>query len=963
MPDDLEHALRAAVAGEVRFDVATRAAYATDASNFRQPPIGVVVPATTDDVVAVHQVCRAYGAPILPRGCGTSLAGASVNRAVIIDFTKHLDAVLAVDPERRVARVQPGTINDRVGEAAAPYGLRFGPDPATHAWCTIGGNVGTNACGVRSLQARFDGDGSRTSDNVATLDVLTYDGLRLRVGPTPEERLERIIAEGGPDASRYQALADLRDRYAGPIRERFARIPRRVSGYNLDELLPERGFNLAAALAGTEGTCVTILEAELKLIPLPPARSLLVAGYPDMLAGAGHVREFLDARPMGCEAFDQALFENPHTHHLHPRSLPLLPAGDAWVLIELGGDTQAESDDRARALSDRLQRLPGAPTGVALFDDPAQARRLWEVREAGLAASSYPQGARDHYPGWEDAAVAPEDLAAYLARLRSLYGRYGYTGAFYGHLGDGCIHARIDFDFRTPAGLARYRSFMEEAADLVAGFGGSLSGEHGDGQQRGELLARMFGEELVGAFREFKAIWDPEGGMNPGKVVDARPLDTDLRLGPLYRPARPKVKLAFPEDGGDFGHTVLRCVGVGRCRRPDPDGTMCPSFAVTRDEQHSTRGRARLLFEMLQGDMVTEQWRSPEVAGALDLCLACKGCTSECPVGVDLPSSKAEFLHHHYRGRLRPRQAYAFGLVDKAARLGSALPRLANLLAGTPMAKRAAGVAPDRRVPALAGRTLQRWFRARPPVNPRGPRVLLWPDTFSNYFDPAPAIAAVEAIEASGWRVVLPQGHLCCGRPLYDYGFLDRAERYLRRVLSALAPALADGLPVVGVEPSCIATFRHELARVLPDDDVALALGRQALHFGEFWERYGLDPPKGPPVRAHLWAHCHQRATGGDGPDRRLLVAMGAEVVALPGTCCGLAGAWGMEAAHHELSLAIGERDLLPAIRQAAASDLVIANGFSCRQQIVERTGRRPLHLAQVMVRTGSEPGGLLNPD
>ncbi len=947
---DLEADLAAAVAGEVRFDAATRAAYASDASNFRQPPIGVVIPASIDDVVATHRVCHAHRAPLLPRGCGTGLSGAAVNRAVVIDFTRHLDAVLGIDPERRLARVQPGTVNDRVGDAAAPHGLRFGPDPATHAWCTIGGNIATNACGVHSLQARFDGRGSRTSDNVERLEVLTYDGLRMWVGPTPDDEVEAIIAGGGRRGQIYHDLRDLRDRYAGAIRQRFPRIPRRVSGYNLDELLPERGFNLAAALAGTEGTCVTILEAELRLIPQVPARTLMVVGYNDIFGAADHVTEILEACPIGCECFDHALVRSTERR--------LFPEGAAWAFVELGGNTTVESDARAGALADRLCRNANPPRAVALIDDPARARRLWEVREAGLAASSRPPGEPDHYPGWEDAAVAPEDLGRYLRGLRDLYDRFGYTGAFYGHLGDGCIHSRANFDLVSPGGLAAYRAFLEEAADLVVSFGGSLSGEHGDGQQRAELLPKMFGEDLVTAFGEFKAIWDPDGGMNPGKVVNPRRFDQDLRVGAGLPP-------------GGFAVEVQRCVGVGKCRRPDPGllsgalrgasgalsgalrgasgGVMCPSFAVTRDEQHSTRGRARLLFEMLQGDVVRSGWRSPEVAGALDLCLACKGCTSECPAGVDLPSYKAEFLHHHYRGRVRPRHAYAFGLIDQVARVGSRLPGLANRVAASRALKLAAGMAPERPVPALAAQTLQQWFARRRHVNPDGPRVLLWPDTFSNYFDPSPAVAAVEAMEAAGWRVLVPQGHGCCGRPLYDYGFLGLAERYLRRVLEAVGPALVEGLPVVGVEPSCVATLRHELPRMLPRDDEALALSRQAVHFGEFFERYGIEPPPAPGLRAHLWVHCHQKATGGGGPDRRLLEAMGAEVVALPGTCCGLAGSWGMEAAHHDLSVAIGERDLLPAVRGAGPGDVVVANGFSCRMQIAHGTGRRALHLAEVM--------------
>jgi FAD/FMN-containing dehydrogenase/ferredoxin len=663
---DLEADLAAAVAGEVRFDVATRAAYASDASNFRQPPIGVVVPASIDDVVAAHRVCHAHGAPLLPRGCGTGLSGAAVNRAVVIDFTKHLDAVLGIDPLRRLARVQPGAINDRVGDAAAPHGLRFGPDPATHAWCTIGGNIATNACGVHSLQARFDGKGSRTSDNVERLEVLTYDGLRMWVGPTPDDEIEAIVAGGGRRGQIYHDLRELRDRYAGAIRQRFPAIPRRVSGYNLDELLPERGFNLAAALAGTEGTCVTILEAELRLIPQVPARTLMVAGYDDIFGAADHVTEILEARPIGCECFDHALVRSTERR--------LFPEGAAWAFVELGGDTTAESEARALALAERLRRDADPPRGVALIEDPARARRLWEVREAGLAASSRPPGEPDHYPGWEDAAVAPEDLGRYLRGLRELYDRFGYTGAFYGHLGDGCIHSRASFDLVSPAGLAAYRAFIEEAADLVVSFGGSLSGEHGDGQQRAELLPKMFGDELVAAFGEFKAIWDPDGGMNPGKVVNPRRLDQDLRVG------------ATSPRGG-FAAEVQRCVGVGKCRRPDPGalsgalrgasgalsgalrgasgGVMCPSFAVTRDEQHSTRGRARLLFEMLQGDVVRSGWRSPEVAGALDLCLACKGCTSECPAGVDLPS---------YQGRVPPPPLPGQGATPPGLRLRARRP-------------------------------------------------------------------------------------------------------------------------------------------------------------------------------------------------------------------------------------------------------------------------------------------------
>ncbi|HEU5002728.1 MAG TPA: FAD-binding and (Fe-S)-binding domain-containing protein [Actinomycetota bacterium] len=945
--EELGRALAAALPpGTVHFTAADRALFAHDASNFRQVPIGVVYPRTADDIVATHAVCREHRAPVLPRGCGTSLAGQATNEAVVIDCSRYMTRVLGVDPRGRTARAEPGAINHHVTRAASPYGLRFGPDPATNKYCTIGGNIGNNACGVHSLQARFVGDGSRTSDNVARLEVLTYDGVRLRVGPTSEEELDAAAAGGGRPGEIYAGLKALRQRYGPLIRARFPGLPRRVSGYNLDDLLPERGCNLAAALTGTEGTCVTVLEAELKLIPDVAHRSLLVVGYGGITEVARHLGAILDARPIGCECFDNRVV----------RGSPGLPPGSAWVLVELGGDTQAEADAQAGALARRLGADRHPPEG-AMCASPDQAREVWAVREAGLARAAFPPGQPDGWPGWEDAAVPPERVGDYLADFLALEERHGLQGALYGHLGDGCIHTRISFDLATPGGVATYRAFLEEAADLVCSYGGSLSGEHGDGQQRAELLGRMFGEELVAAFREFKTIWDPDGGMNPGKVVDPYPLDSHLRLagGP------PKVALplhfAYPDDGGSFAHATLRCVGVGRCRQPEGADVICPSYRATGDEQHSTRGRARLLHEMLRGEVVTGGWRSPEVKEALDLCLACKGCTSDCPVQVDMPTYKAEFLSHFWQGRLRPRHAYAFGHIDLLARAASRAPRAANRLARAPGLRRAlqavAGITPQRALPEFSGVPWQRWFAARPVVNPHGPRVVLWPDTFTNYFAAEVGIAAVEALEAAGWRVIVPPGPVCCGRPLYDYGFLDLARRYLHRCLDAVRDELDRGTPVVGLEPSCVATFRHELPRMLPGVPDAALLAERAQHFAGFLEDHGVALPTAG-GDALLWGHCHQRATGGLGADQRLLEAMGFSVQPVTGGCCGLAGSWGYEAGHYDLSIACGEQALLPAVRQAPPGTVVVADGFSCRSQIAQAVpGRQAMHLAQVIAHAG----------
>jgi FAD/FMN-containing dehydrogenase/Fe-S oxidoreductase len=968
---DLEADLRRAVAGPVRFDAATRAVYATDASNFRQPPIGVVLPASIDDVVAVHAVCRAHSAPVLPRGGGTSLSGSAVNRAVIIDCSAHLDAVGPVDPGRRLVYAEAGAINDRVNEAAAAHGLRFGPDPSTHASCTIGGNVGANACGVHSLQARFDGAGSRTSDNLASLDVLTYDGLRLTVGPTPPEEFAAIVAAGGRRGEIYRGLGALVERFGDEIRRRFPAIPRRVSGYNLDDLLPERGCNVAAALAGSEGTCVTILGATLKLIPKPPAHCLLIAGYPELPSVTDHLGEILAARPAGCEMFDRMLVPAAAE-----RAAAGLPDGQAWVLVELPGASGAEARDRAEALAGVLRRAERPPTGIAVIDDAQAARRLWGVRETGLARAAFPPGAPagpPSCPGWEDSAVAPEDAGAYLRDLTALCDRYGYRGSFYGHLGDGCIHARLNFDLARPSGIARYRRFLTEAAGLVVSYGGSLSGEHGDGPQRSELLTLMFGAEIVAAFQAFKAVWDPGNRMNPGRIVAPDRLDRDLRPLALAGPglaAPAPLAFAYPESGGSLAGAAGRCVGFGTCRRRETTATMCPSFLVTRDERHTTRGRAHLLGELLSGNL-EGGWRSDAVREALDLCLACKGCLGECPTGVDMATYKAEFLHQHWRGRLRPRAAYALGFVDRSAALASRLPEIANRLARTPavhrLACRAAGIAAQRSLPELAPVTLQQWFRRRGVRNPGGPRAILWPDTFTNYFTPAIGVAAVEALEQAGWQVLLPGGRVCCGRPRYDYGFLAAAERSLQRSLRALRPLLAPGIPVVGLEPTCVATFRHELPRMLPRDDEALVLSRQVLHFAEFLTRYGVAlPTPGSPAtpgaaRASLWAHCHQRATGGVEADLAVLRAMGWEAGVAPGTCCGLAGGWGYQPEHQDLSLACAEAGFFPAVRAAGAAgagSLIVANGFSCRRQLADGlpAARPARHLAEVL-RSGQLTG------
>ncbi len=939
--------LRRQISGEVRFDDGSRALYATDGSNYRQVPIGVVVPRDAEDVVQTIALCRSYGAPVLPRGCGTSLSGNCCNVAVVLDFSKYMHKLLALDPQQKWARVQPGLILDDLRSTAEQHHLTFGPDPATHNHCTLGGMIGNNSCGVHSVMA------GRTADNIEELEIVTYDGLRMRVGKTSDAELEQIIRAGGRRGEIYRQLKALRDRYANLIRQRFPNIPRRVSGYNLDELLPENGFHIARALVGTEGTCVTVLEATTRLVYSPPTRSLLVLGYPDAYSAGDHVPEVLAHGPVGLEGIDSRLIGYARKKNLHPEDIELLPEGGGWLLVEFGGESKEEADERARKLMHELKRQRHTPS-MKLFDDPVQEKMVWEIRESGLGATAFVPGEPDSWPGWEDSAVPPERVGDYLRDFRSLLDKYQYVCALYGHFGQGCVHCRISFDLKTAEGIRHYRSFISEAADLVVSYGGSLSGEHGDGQSRAEFLPKMFGEELVGAFREFKTIWDPDWQMNPGKVAQPHRIDEDLRLGTSYEPPQPKTHFQFPEDSGSFARAALRCVGVGKCRRMS-GGTMCPSYMVTREEEDTTRGRAHALFEMLQGNPIRDGWRDEHVKEALDLCLSCKGCKRDCPVNVDMATYKAEFLSHYYAGRLRPRSAYAMGLIAIWARLASAMPGIANTVTQAPvlraLAKAAGGIAPERDLPQFAGETFKAWFRKRGSPVKWLPKVILWPDTFNNYFHPETAQAAVEVLEAAGYQIEVPQQVLCCGRPLYDYGMLDTAKRWLRQIIETLRPEIEAGTPIVGLEPSCVAVFRDELVNLFPNDEDAKRLSQQTFLLSEFLAKQ-VSEGQLPKLRrkAIVHGHCHHKALMGMGDEEQVLKKLGLDFQMLDSGCCGMAGSFGFEAGeHYDVGLKAGERVLLPAVRDAAKDTLIIADGFSCRTQIEQETDRRALHVAQVI--------------
>lgn len=950
----LEARLKRALKGEVRFDTGSRALYATDGSNYRQVPIGVVVPKDAQDVEETIAACHKFQAPVLCRGGGTSLAGQCCNVAVVIDFTKHMNQVLEIDPRKRLARVQPGCVLDDLrNKARQQYGLTFGPDPATHSHCALGGMLGNNSCGIHSLLAGKYGFGLRTSDNTHALEIVTYDGDRMSVGETPAADLERIIQGGGAQGRIYRQLRELRDRYQNQLRDHFPKLPRRVSGYNVDELLPEHKFNVARSLVGSEGTLVTILEATLHLVPEPPAKTLLVLGYPDAYSAADHLMEILEFQPIGLEGIDQTLIDWMLLKKKNTPNLKLMPDGHGWLFVLFGADSKAEADAQAKRCLDRLDKVKNPPSSK-IYDDPEEEQKLWKIRESGLSATAWVPNHPDNWPGFEDSAVPVPAVGPYLRDLQKLMDKYQYKASLYGHFGQGCIHCRIPFDLYTADGIQAWKNFMEEATDLVVHYGGSISGEHGDGQARAPYLHKMFGPQLMEAFREFKRIWDPHGKMNPGKLIDADPMDAHLRLGPHYSAPDPETHFSYPEDHGTFARAALRCVGVGDCRKKGGQ-TMCPSYQVTHEEEHCTRGRARLLWEMLNGRELREGWKSEAVKHSLDLCLSCKGCKGDCPVEVDMATYKAEFLSHYYEGRLRPRHAYAFGLIHCWARLAHLAPTVVNFVTQTPVlrdfAKWAAGMAPQRSVPRFAPRSFKSWFRTRPVRNRAGQRVLLFADTFNNYFHTDVAEAAVEVLEDAGFRVVVPLRDLCCGRPLYDYGMLTRAKAWLADILFTLRSEIQAGTPMVVLEPSCCAVFRDELMNLYPNNTDAKRLQERTFTFAEFLRRYA--PKYQVPRwrgRALLHGHCHQKALFGLKAEQELLKTMGLEVSLPDSGCCGMAGSFGFEPGDkYDVSVKCGERVLLPEVRQAAPQDLIVADGFSCKTQIEQGTDRRALHLAQVM--------------
>ncbi|MFF7108868.1 FAD-binding and (Fe-S)-binding domain-containing protein [Pseudomonas sichuanensis] len=949
----LRSKLEAQTSAEVRFDAATRAIYASEASNYRQLPIGIVIPRSIADIEVTVRLCREAGIPILPRGAGTSMCGQAVNAAVVIDASKYLHAIHEIDPEKRLARVEPGVICDQLKGEAAKVGLTFGPDPATHSRCTLGGMIGNNSCGAHSVMA------GKTVENVERLEVLTYDGERFWVGPTDEAAYQEHIEAGGRRAEIVRALKDLVDRNEEQIRQGFPKLKRRVSGYNLDQLLPENGFNIARALVGVEGTCVTVLQAETILVKNPTHRVLVVLGYEEIYYAADSVPQLLPLNPIAMEGLDDGIIDGLKERGMKLADIAELPAGNAWLMIEFGALSTEEATAFAQKAVDIAPDLPGRPS-VRLVTDSGLMNRIWTIRETGASATSLGLDPNEPDPvvGWEDAAVEPEHLGKYLREFKSLVSSYGYKTNLYGHFGDGCIHSRITFDLKSRDGLDNWRAFLDEAAHLVVRYGGSLSGEHGDGQAKGEYLRIMYSDEIMNAFAEFKAIWDPLNKMNPGKLIHAMPVDANLRLGPDYQ--RREIPSHFTYDArlGDKGlaRETERCIGMGKCRSLD-GGTMCPSFRATREEKYSTRGRARLFFELLKGEVIEDAWQNEEVKDSLDLCLSCKGCKTDCPTNVNIARYKTEFLSRYYSEKRRPVMDAMIGRIGEWLPHATKLSPVLNYAMGNPLVRTAGayfGLARQAKFPRIASKSFRSTATAKRILQNdairAGNDVLLWVDSFNNGFTPKVLEAGVTVLEALGFTVKLMKRHVCCGRPYYDVGMIDEAKSNLEQILTQLEPVLEDGLPVIVLEPSCLSVFRDEMPGLFPNDHRAKQLEKSIMTLSEFIKSRALELPSiNEDVRIH--GHCHQKSCGGMGGEQGVLEKLGGKGQVIAAGCCGVAGAYAYHSKTAPIAKIIGENEFKPHIDMIPQEAAVVADGFSCRGQIRNVSGREAMHLAEYLAK------------
>jgi len=940
--------------GECDFSAAGVALYTTDASNYRQVPLGVVYPHTVDDLVNTATLCKTFSLPVLLRGGGTSQNGQGVNEAVVVDCSRYLTRVLDIDVENQTALVDPGVICDALKQHAEVHGLTFGPDPGTHSRCTLGGMIGNNSCGPHSMLA------GKTVENVLQLEILTSDGARFWVGPKSDQELEKIVAGTDRRAAIYRELVSIRDEYQQLIRQRYPNIKRRVSGYNLDQLLPENGFNVARALVGSEGTCVTVLQARVKLIEKPLHTRLIVLGFEDIYTAGDSVAEILPFAPIAMEGLDWGIIGGLKERNLKQAEIALLPEGQAWLMVELSGNS-AENLTQLCHQFETAMGLSKKVKSVLSVVDAANTAAIWSIREQGASATAMSLHVDDPDPvvGWEDTAVDPLQLGDYLREFSALIQRYGYTSSLYGHFGDGCIHARITFDTRSAEGISQWRKFSVEIAELVVQFGGSLSGEHGDGQAKGEFLPVMFGPELMYAFRRFKQIWDPEQRMNPGKLIDAYKMDENLRYGADYKLPETTTILHFKDDVGGFSRATERCIGMGKCRAQS--GAMCPSYQATQEEKYSTRGRAHLLHEMVRGEVIKDGWDNKAIVDSFEHCLSCKACKTECPTQVDIATYKAEFLAAHYAHKRRPLNhyplAYIGNLLPKISRFSWVFNKLQAGITGQ-LAQKFLGLSDAKGLPKLASQSFTSWVKKHAHRQDQQfhwfgaqdqPTVVLWADSVNNHYRPALLQSAVNVLLKSGHQVAVAKQHFCCGRPLYEYGFLAQALKQLTVILESFHCKLPAGCSVIVLEPSCLSVFKDELLSAFPEDTRALDLRKRAKTLTQFLSESSVTLAK-QLNSGILHLHCHDKSLGISSHEREWMLRCFKDLQEPESGCCGMAGTYGLKKQTRAIGQRLYERRLKPAIDNAANNAVVVANGFSCYEQMMDgQSDRWVLHPVEII--------------
>lgn len=946
--------LSQSLSGSCDFSSTGVAMYSSDASNYRQIPLGVVFPKNAEDIKITARLCNEHGFAMLMRGGGTSQNGQCVNKAVVVDCSQHMSRVLDIDTVNRTALIEPGTVCDALKHEAEKHGLTFGPDPATHSRCTLGGMIGNNSCGPHSMLA------GKTVENVIELEILTSDGESFWVGPTSEEELAKIIAADDRRSEIYQQLKSLRDEYANDIREKYPNIKRRVSGYNLDQLLPENGFNVARALVGSEGTCVSILQARVRLIENPKFVQLVVLGFDDIFLAGDAVPDIMPFEPIAMEGLDWNIIGGLNDRNLRQAEVALLPDGRAWLLVELSDSTASALNEHSSAFVTAM-KSNSLVTSVLEVRDQEHVTGLWSIREQGASATSLALNPGDPDPvvGWEDTAVDPLQLGGYLRELYALVEAYGYKTSLYGHFGDGCIHARMTFDTRTNEGVAKWRRFSHDIATLVVKYGGSLSGEHGDGQAKAEFLPIMFGERLITAFEQFKAIWDPSGNMNPRKVVNPYRMDENLRYGPDYKTPVVNTTLQFVEDPAGLGRATERCIGMGKCR--SASGAMCPSYQATSEERYSTRGRARLLHELVRGEVIADGWQNEEIADSLEHCLSCKACKSSCPTKVDIAAYKAEFMHQHYaHGRRRPLSHYAFGYIGHwlpyAARVGP----IVNFMSKRPfdtLIRKVLGLVKDKALPPIAHESFARWAKKNAADSddyfywhgdPAHPNVVLWADSLNAHYSPQLLQSTVNILKRCGFRVAIAKAHFCCGRPLYEYGLLEQAKKQSSALLDDFYPRLPENAEIIVLEPSCLSVFKDELLKLFPDDKRATKLSGLTQSLAQFLTDNGFKSSK-KLSKGLLHFHCHDKSLSTHTAEREWLMDCFNEVIEPESGCCGMAGTFGMQKKTRAIADRLLQRNLGPALEQADSDTFVVSSGFSCRTQITDSAHKRVYHPVEII--------------